>query len=129
MKLPVRGRQTALAKQFGVSQQAARKWLDGASFPEVDKLVAMAEWFDVNVNWLLQGVGPKRGDKTPTRALVVDEVMSRGTPEERRELVNFIRYKLENSETPIAAERKQRYVAALNTYVIDTDRSMKGKRH
>jgi transcriptional regulator with XRE-family HTH domain len=126
--LPERGRQTALAKQFGVSQQAARKWLDGESFPEVDKVIAMAEWLEVNVNWLLQGVGAKSLDKLPTRALVIDEVMRHGTAEERRELVNFIRYKLANAALPLPPERLQRYVKALDTYVGDDASAAAGKR-
>lgn len=122
MELPERGRQTKLAKLFGVSQQAVRKWLDGEAFPEMDKVLAIAEWAQVNVNWLLQGSGPKFDKTLPTRAIVIDEVMSQGTPEERRELVNFIRYKLANATTPLPPERMQRYVKALDTYTDDGKR-------
>lgn len=121
MQLPERGRQTALAKRFGVSQQAVRKWLDGEAFPELDKVLAIAEWAEVNVNWLLQGVGPKHDKTLPTRALVIDEVMRHGTPEERRELVNFIRYRLHQARQPLAEERIKRYEKALETYITDKD--------
>src|ERR1700754_872095 len=74
-QLPARGRQTQLAKLFKVSQQAARKWLDGRSYPETDKIVAIADWAGVNVNWLLQGVGPKHGNRVDAKALVLDEAV------------------------------------------------------
>jgi len=114
-----RGRQTALAKQFGVSPTAARKWLLGDGLPEMEMAIRIAKWADVNFEWLMTGRGPKSGDKLPTRALVVDEIMRRGTPEERRELVNFIKYKIEHATTPIAAEERARYEGALSTYVSD----------
>jgi transcriptional regulator with XRE-family HTH domain len=119
MQLPLRGRQTQLAKMLHVSQQAVRKWLDGEAFPEMDKVLAIADWAEVNVNWLLQGAGPKYDKTLPTRALVIDEVMRFGTPEDRRELINFIRYKLSQAAIPLAAERLKRYEKALETYVED----------
>lgn len=125
LELPERGRQTAIAKKLGVSQQAVRKWLDGEAFPEMDKVISIAEWAEINVNWLLQGVGPKSDKTIPTRAIVIDEVMRYGTPEERRELVNFIRFKLANASTPLPAERMQRYVKALDTYTADENNRRK----
>lgn len=112
-----RGRQTALAKLFQVTPNAARKWLLGLGLPELDVAIRLAKWGDVNVEWLLTGRGPKTGDKVPTRALVVDEIMRRGDAAERRELVNFHRYRIEHSETPLAEEEKARYLAALQSYL------------
>jgi transcriptional regulator with XRE-family HTH domain len=116
MKLPERGRQTMLAKRFGVSQQAAKKWLDGRTYPETDKLLAMAEWADVNINWLMQGSGPKHGDRIQTKVLVLDEALRSLPSEERRETLNFIRYKLEQSRAVLTSERLARYEKMLETF-------------
>jgi transcriptional regulator with XRE-family HTH domain len=112
-----RGRQTRLAKLFEVTPNAARKWLLGLGLPELEVAIRIAKWADVNVEWLLTGRGAKSGDKVPTRALVVDEVLRSGTPAERRELVKYVEYRLDNSEVPIAAEAKARYKAALESYL------------
>jgi transcriptional regulator with XRE-family HTH domain len=117
MGLPDRGRQSALAAAFKVTPNAARKWLLGLGFPEPEVAITIAKWADVNFEWLMTGRGPKSGEHLPTRALIVDEVLRRGTSDERREVVNFLRYKLEHSEVPLAAEERARYEAALLTYV------------
>lgn len=59
-KIPPHGRQTIIAKQFNVSQEAARKWLDGESFPTFERLDAIAEFFNVSFNWIACGRGEKR---------------------------------------------------------------------
>lgn len=79
-----RGLQTELAKLFEVSPNAARKWVLGLAVPEMEMTIRIAKWGDVNIEWLLTGRGPKHGNKIPARALVVDEILRRGTPEERR---------------------------------------------
>lgn len=53
-------RQRVLAKDFGVSYQAARKWLDGLSMPELEKCIQVAAWGDVAFEWLMTGRGYKR---------------------------------------------------------------------
>ena len=73
--LPLRGRQTELSRLFKVSQQAAGKWLKAQSYPEMATAVALAAWAGVNVTWLLQGTGPKRGDRVDTKAVVLDEAI------------------------------------------------------
>ena len=118
-QLPDRGRQSALASLFSVTPNAARKWLLGLGLPETEVAIRIAKWADVNYEWLMTGRGLMRGDKVPTRALVVDEVLRRGTPADRKEVVNFLRYKLENAEAPIAEEERARYLAALETYISD----------
>lgn len=119
MGIAERGRQSALAAQFKVTPNAARKWLLGLGLPETDVAIAIARWAEVNFEWLMTGRGPKQGDKVPTRALIVDEVLRRGTVDDRRELVNFIRYKLDHSAAPLAVEERARYEQALQTYVVE----------
>lgn len=56
---------TALARAFNfrstgrpISLHAARKWLVGESFPTQDKIVVLAEWFEVSSEWLRFGGAP-----------------------------------------------------------------------
>lgn len=58
-KLPNRGRQAFLSKQFRVSQPSAKKWLDGINYPEMGKIIEIANWGNVSVEWLLTGRGIK----------------------------------------------------------------------
>lgn len=51
--------QEALAEQLGVSRQAISKWENGAAEPEIGKLRALAEAFDVSTDWLLSEDGPE----------------------------------------------------------------------
>ena len=44
-----------------VVQQTIRKWLGGDAIPTQDKLLALADWFDVSPQWLRFGTGVKRG--------------------------------------------------------------------
>lgn len=58
-RLPERGRQSELAKLFKVSQQAARKWLEGAGYPSIDTAREISRWGKVNFDWLMTGRGTK----------------------------------------------------------------------
>lgn len=62
LKLPPKqqGRQTHAARRWGVSQAAARKWLEGESIPEMQRIIAISRDAAVSVEWLLTGRGPKR---------------------------------------------------------------------
>ena len=51
--------QTDAAKFAGVTQPAARKWQYGG-FPDMDRVIEIAEKLDVSLDWLLRGEGPKR---------------------------------------------------------------------
>lgn len=55
-----KGRQGYVAKQFGVSQAAARKWLEAVSYPETPRVIELCDAYDICVEWLLTGRGPKR---------------------------------------------------------------------
>lgn len=52
-----KGRQLQLAALFGVSQESARKWLVGKNFPDTKRIPEIAKRLNVNVQWLLVGVG------------------------------------------------------------------------
>lgn len=56
------GRQKYVAKLFGISQRAARKWLEAEGFPESARWNAIAEKLQVNFLWLFSGKGPKKSE-------------------------------------------------------------------
>lgn len=112
--MPERGRQSQLAREFSVSQGATRKWLTGESLPELEMVVRLSTYFKVNVNWLLQGVGLKRGTKIDMKAVVLDEALSSFPTDERREVLNYIKYKLVSAKARYTGEQLARYTVALD---------------
>lgn len=59
LKIPPVGknRQSIMGKMFGVSQEAARKWLSGESMPQLAKCIEICTKANVSVDWLLTGKG------------------------------------------------------------------------
>lgn len=110
-----RGRQTALAGKFGVSPNAARKWLLGEGMPELAKAIEIASAANVNILWLLQGVGPKRidgeYDTTPGELL---EAVQQLPADDGQQVFDFIRYKFERADGWYASEQLARYMVMLD---------------
>lgn len=52
-----KGRQVTLAKMFGVSQKGASKWLEGETYPDLQRIAVIAKKLNVNVEWLAYGTG------------------------------------------------------------------------
>lgn len=50
--------QEQLADAVGVSRQAVSKWEAEQSVPDLERIVAMAEYFDVTTDYLLRGIEP-----------------------------------------------------------------------
>ena len=48
--------QEELADKIGVSRQAVSKWESEQSVPDVDKIVAMSNYFDVTTDYILKGI-------------------------------------------------------------------------
>lgn len=46
--------QEQLAEKLGVSRQAVSKWESGQSIPELDKLQALSQYFQITIDQLLQ---------------------------------------------------------------------------
>lgn len=67
-------------RKCGIGESTLRKYLKGAS-PRLDKIIAIAEAANVNIEWLATGVGPMRGS-TPD-PIVVDgkPVLVTGIPQ------------------------------------------------
>lgn len=47
--------QEQLAERLGVSRQAVSKWESRQSLPDIDKIIAISEYFSVSCDWLLTG--------------------------------------------------------------------------
>lgn len=54
-----KGRQVALAKKLDISQNGARKWLEGEGLPEFSRVMQLAKLFDCSVEWLATGRGAR----------------------------------------------------------------------
>ena len=108
------GRQSALAKVFGVTPNAARKWLLGIGMPELDLAIRLADWGGVNVQWLLQGVGPKLVDSGDTTPGELFDAVTDLPPDDGQQVFDFIRYKIERADGWFAAERAARYLVLLD---------------
>lgn len=88
MKIPKHGRQSALAKEFQVSQKGARKWLEAESFPRWEHLIRITKWAAVTIEWLLAGRGPKRTEELyPTQAIARVAHAMQAMPPEQQYLV------------------------------------------
>lgn len=114
--LPKRGRQVALAAQFKVTNKAARKWLLGLGYPEMDMAVKIANWGDVSLNWLLQGLGPKHERRVDARAALLDEAIRLLPRESGIDLIDSLRAKLIRIGKLDANEPAPRYGKMLDAY-------------
>lgn len=115
-----RGRQTALAALVGLNPNAARKWLLGDGYPNIDVAVSLCDRAGVNMNWLLQGTLPKKVDKkTDTKALILDEALHTLAPDDAQQVFDFIGYKLEKADRLIVGERLTRYMKMLDAFKDD----------
>lgn len=73
--------QEELAEQIGVSRQAVGKWESGQSQPDLDKIIALSEFFGVSCDYLLKGsaqdpqagteAGPAMEEQVPPNACKV----------------------------------------------------------
>ena len=57
--------QEELANAVGVSRQAVQKWEAGASTPDLNNLSALAGYFSVTLDYLVQGVEPEAPQAAP----------------------------------------------------------------
>ena len=55
--------QEQLADAVGVSRQAVSKWESEQASPDLERIVAMADYFDVTTDYLLRGIEPAKEQK------------------------------------------------------------------
>jgi len=108
------GRQTALANRFGVTPKAARKWLQGLGYPEMERAVEICEAAKVNVNWLLQGVPPMRGERIDPHTLLLAQAIESLPDSEQAAVLEFLRFELRRVPGWLAQEQ-------LRTYEVEID--------
>lgn len=60
--------QENLAEAIGVSRQAVSKWESGQSYPEMEKMVALSELFQVSIDHLVKGVAVEDSSIQETNA-------------------------------------------------------------
>ncbi len=65
--------QEELAAEINVSRQAISKWENGDAMPDVDKIISLADLFDVTIDWLLRGIKPESGESQPSPLPQPDE--------------------------------------------------------
>jgi transcriptional regulator with XRE-family HTH domain len=111
------GRQAALGRTFGVTPKGARKWLGGEGFPEMDLAIRIANAAHVNINWLLQGVGPKHGEQLDPSTEILSEGVEGLPQDDRQQVFDFIRYRFEKADGWFASDKLSRYMVLLDALV------------
>lgn len=64
-----RSRVTKVANEFGVSRETARLWFAGSAMPELPRLIEIAQFCHVGLEWLATG----RGTSMPVVDMVRDD--------------------------------------------------------
>jgi transcriptional regulator with XRE-family HTH domain len=108
-EIPAHGRQTRLGEMFGVTPNTARKWLNGLGLPELEKAIEIANRADVNVAWLLQGKGLKRGDTVNEDAELLAEALNDMPRDIRNGSLDFFGFQLSKSEGFIPEGKLAKY--------------------
>ena len=82
--------------------------------PELEMVVRLADWGDVNVLWLIQGRGPKRGEKVDTRPGELLDAVNSLPADDGQQVFDFIRYKIERADGWFTSDKLGRYMAMLD---------------
>ncbi|MGL4526325.1 MAG: hypothetical protein ACRCUC_05050 [Aestuariivirga sp.] len=105
-----------MARIFGVTPNAARKWLLGEGYPEMEVAVKIATWADVTIEWLLTGRGSKRSSAIATKTLVLGEAVEALPVEERQQVLDFLGYKIERAGAVFTRAKFARYMTMLDQF-------------
>lgn len=62
--------QEELANKTGVSRQAVSKWESEQSTPDLDKVIAMSEYFEVTTDYILKGIEPEEDNDKKSHELI-----------------------------------------------------------
>ena len=112
--------QEELANELGVSRQAVSKWESGQSFPELDNIVALSDYFGVSADHILKGTEPPQEPVKQTVAALkpkrsIDDMMKlliqkKNDADEREEKEVIIK-------VVIALTQKQKSALAMTLFV------------
>lgn len=72
--------QEDLAITLGVSRQAVSKWELGDTMPDTDKIIALADYFDVMTDWLLRDIQPHQDNANGADAHMSSSQARAGAP-------------------------------------------------
>jgi len=78
--------QEQMAEKFGVSRRTVSRWETGRNLPDLDILIEIADYFDVNLRELLDG--ERRDDKMDKEAEETVLRVADYSKEEKRKLTN-----------------------------------------
>ena len=70
--------QEQLADELGVSRQAISKWESGTAYPEMDKIIALCDKFNLNIDDLLhQDIKEVKGEEESKKKInsIVDDFL------------------------------------------------------
>lgn len=83
--------QEDLAVKMEVSRQTISKWESGVTYPEIDKLIAISELFDVSTDYLLKEPEPSWKDDQINRLVLKFLGAAQDMDGISRELVDIMR--------------------------------------
>lgn len=73
---PSVGRHSSLADHWKVSQKEVHGWLTGEAYPSLDRLMHIADWLGISLDWLLWGRGePPSHDYSPQIRSIARKLM------------------------------------------------------
>jgi transcriptional regulator with XRE-family HTH domain len=81
-----RGRTKRLADHFAVTRETARKWLNGQSLPELERMLDIAKRLGVSFEWLATG----RGVATPHGKVLEPSAPYRVDNREQSRLIGLV---------------------------------------
>lgn len=67
--------QEELADEIGISRQAVSKWESEQSTPDLDKIIAMSEYFDVTTDYILKGIEIPKQTEEKNQNFIASQVL------------------------------------------------------
>ena len=87
--------QEELANELGISRQAVSKWESGQSFPELDNIIALSDYFGVSADYILKGTPQVTKTQTPV------------PPKQRKSPTELMRQYIERKNAENESEEKE----------------------
>jgi hypothetical protein len=99
------GRQTNMARHYGVRQPSVKKWFDGGAMPDYEICKDLCVRARVHYEWLMTGRGPKSVDEYPisdpriAHVLKVMEAMPEYKVDQAVKIIDTIAEPVPNGDT------------------------------
>jgi len=86
--------QQTFANLFGVHQTAVSQWEKGRTSPDIETAKAIADYFHVDLDYILDRESPESADKPEDRFLIALSAEAKTlTDEQKQDVIDFIRFK------------------------------------